>query len=866
VPSLWVIRKNGLAVIDRLLDYLPEEIVARLTFAATTGPESPSGDSAAASPSGDSEAASPSGDSEAAPQIILRARTGRHPPPDLSLGGDAEEYAPLAQMPDLYAPAGAIVEPPLRRERLRAIVGVDHGQVVWLARTTETKFRVERMPDSAFLPLAEWADYVIHTSAAALVPWTRASIFEFTEFVSNGLEWASGPPEEPAAEVDPKKMKKPGRTRSVQTELEAPLQSPRPTAPQPPSKTKEVGTTPVAEVAIDQELVALESEFVALDAPGDAPERLELFDKLGHAYARLARNRDAGLCFVRSVWESSGADATARLDTWIAADPRRAPAARALDHALAQTVPSNDEVRTVAMLAARAGAAIAKDPHRVHRWLDDHDIELDARTLWLARLGLASLAGGDALGLAHARDRILARLASGLPVERELPAFLRFAGRSGALGNASGEHLASALDELARKFEKTRRKRSVLEAPVAFTNAYVGYQLAYGFARIGKHERARALVAESHRALKAVENDVVHGYLMAAYASRVEQAIAGLAPETPLAGELAARLAKLAPLMRYTIDRLREGSRILEPVERPDAFGGFIRSHKDSRGPEFEALRTITDLVARAKAVDRLVGLAAKTEPDRERLIDGIFDVLLELPESAAVPILLRTWPLIEQLAEPRRAVLYAEALVVAGHFGRTELVRELLEVLGTAIRSVTGADLERVLQQSLRALRRIGLRHEIAELLAEAEHALPATNAVDALRGRLALAAGLAFLGDSARALPIFDQARKMLGETGMIATARLDLTRALALAYAQAPLSNALGGIAELAGQLRDVTDNYGTNSHYCLSVLHFVESLVLGITSDDLALGEAGRRFIEDDEHLIRRRLHRDLGGPS
>ena len=44
----------------------------------------------------------------------------------------------------------------------------------------------------------------------------------------------------------------------------------------------------------------------------------------------------------------------------------------------------------------------------------------------------------------------------------------------------------------------------------------------------------------------------------------------------------------------------------------------------------------------------------------------------------------------------------------------------------------------------------------------------------------------------------------------------------------------------------------------------MLNFVESLVLGITSDDLALGEAGRRFVEDDEHLIRRRLHRDLGG--
>nr|MBA3498778.1 hypothetical protein [Deltaproteobacteria bacterium] len=120
-----------------------------------------------------------------------------------------------------------------------------------------------------------------------------------------------------------------------------------------------------------------------------------------------------------------------------------------------------------------------------------------------------------------------------------------------------------------------------------------------------------------------------------------------------------------------------------------------------------------------------------------------------------------------------------------------------------------------------------------------------------------------LAFLGDTNRALPILDSARKALGES-MTLTARLELTRALAQAYAQAPLGHALGGITELAGQLRDITDSFGTNSHYCLSVLHFVESLVLGITSDDLALGEAGRRFVEDDEHLIRRRLHRDLGG--
>jgi len=264
------------------------------------------------------------------------------------------------------------------------------------------------------------------------------------------------------------------------------------------------------------------------------------------------------------------------------------------------------------------------------------------------------------------------------------------------------------------------------------------------------------------------------------------------------------------------------------------------------------------------REVSRLADVAAASDDgEKARLLDGIFDVLLELPESGAAPILGRTWPLIGTLPEPRRAVLYAETLIVAGHFGRTELIPELLEQLSIAVRVVPGNELVRVLDSSLRALRRIGLRNEIAELLADVENALEGgtTN----LPARLAIAGGLAFLGDTARALPILEQARKALDES-MRPTDRLELTRAMAAAYAQAPIGHALAGIADLAGQLREISDSFGTNSHYCLSVLHFVESLVLGITSDDLALGETGRRFVEDDEHLIRRRLHRDLGGSS
>jgi hypothetical protein len=466
-----------------------------------------------------------------------------------------------------------------------------------------------------------------------------------------------------------------------------------------------------------------------------------------------------------------------------------------------------------------------------------------------------------------------------LPVEHELPAFLRFAGRTGALGSASGEHLTRALEELVQRIARTRRKRSPVEAttPAQYTNAYVNFQLAHGFARIGHHERARELMAAARGGLAPVASDPVHAYLIAAFAARVDQAMAGVPPETPLPGALGAQLGALDRVSRYKVDRLREASRILEPLERPDAISAYSQRQNDSRGPEFAALRGISNLRARAREVGLLVVTASTSDADRERLIGGVLDVLLELPESEAVPILARAWPLIARLPEPRRAVLYAAALVVAGHFGRTELVPELLALLGAAIRVVVGPDLERVLHHSLRALRRIGLRNEIAALLADAEHALPASGPA-ALHGRLALAAGLAFLGNATRALLIFQQARSALNEDfSALGDARrdaprpgltrpLELTRALALAYAQAPLGSALAGIAELAVHLRDITDNFGTNSHYCLSVLHFVESLVLGITSDDLALGEAGRRFVEDDEHLIRRRLHRDLGGSA
>ncbi|HLL20716.1 MAG TPA: hypothetical protein VK427_01220, partial [Kofleriaceae bacterium] len=230
--SLWVIRKDGLATIDKMLAYLPDDVVARLTFAAT-------------------------GDE---PQtIVIRARTSRHPPPDLSL--DAEVYAPLAHMPDVYGPAGAIVEPPLRRERLRQILGVESGQVAWLAPAAVNgdpnrgAFRVERIIDAAFAPLSEWADYVIHASARDLVPWMRAASFDLAPFVSTGLEWASAPPAERDDKDDDRDARKNQRARrrgAAPPPVPVALpHTPQDAAPRPQVRTDAVK---VEEVTIDAEL------------------------------------------------------------------------------------------------------------------------------------------------------------------------------------------------------------------------------------------------------------------------------------------------------------------------------------------------------------------------------------------------------------------------------------------------------------------------------------------------------------------------------------------------------------------------------------------------------------------------------------
>ncbi len=90
-----------------------------------------------------------------------------------------------------------------------------------------------------------------------------------------------------------------------------------------------------------------------------------------------------------------------------------------------------------------------------------------------------------------------------------------------------------------------------------------------------------------------------------------------------------------------------------------------------------------------------------------------------------------------------------------------------------------------------------------------------------------------------------------------------RLSLCRALARTFAAFPAETALAGLKRLEREeLPKMTDSFNTNSHFCLAVIHFLESLISAHASDDLALGPKVQLWLDEEEYLVRRRIHRDM----
>lgn len=806
-PGLWI--SDDPDAIDALLRELPEAITSQLEFAVLHSP--------------------------GRERVLLRtrraARAGQAPP---ELPGTA--FAAAESVPGLFLPVGTTIEPPVRSARLRALLHPPEGSVAWVD-PAPGPVHVHFVAADRFAPLEDWVDYLLDRDAVVLEAWVQGVQFQFdTLRVTEDATPAPAAPE-----------RKP-RERRERPEPVAPAPATPAPAPAAPRTARPTAIrVDLAPGAAAKAVEAAERAFLALDAPGDAPERGGMWHELAVLYGAAGRSRDAGLSWGRAAWADP-----AVTTAFAAAMSANGPATALLG--LAE--PSRDQVRAVAALT------LAGQAPRVgtREWLERHGHVLDLRTWWLAQVALAGDgADRDVLLLARARDRVFGELHQGLPAARELPAFLRFSG----VGTAA--RLAEPLERIRAQFFTAKRTRHALEAPVALTRVYVDLVFAWGFARLGVVDRAADLRAQAIAQLPP-GHDAIHRFCAAGLSARITQAIDGEPVGVPLPPAIAAQLNELPRFDRYKVDRLRQACSILEPQERLDPILGFTTREADARGEVFAALRGMVDPDPLNSALGRILAdAAALPEQQAARLYDGVLDFLPALPHGLLGDRLTAVLAAIAPLSTPVRAPLAAEALAVASAARMPALVEVATRLVSESFATLGGANPIVVLHLDgvLRSLRRARRTADAHPLLARLAAGVGPIAPGEDLAARLALAGGLLAIGSPDEAQPAFTAAWQRLGQPSSL-TDRMALARGLSRAQAFASPESAVDCAARLFGAIGPVTDSFNTNSHFAISLVEYAECVVQAVAHEELTLGERGLALVEEDEFLLRQRVHRDLAG--
>ncbi|HLT36879.1 MAG TPA: hypothetical protein VK034_11360, partial [Enhygromyxa sp.] len=871
--DLWVVRERALEQLEELVRTVPDEVVARLRVATVERPDPLRGGTETL--------------------VVLRARRSAKGPPALEL--DAEAYVPAPQIPDLYLPVGMTVDPPLRPSRLRELLTGDGDRgdaILWLAPTGDPlargrSFVRERLAESAFAPLSEWVDYLLGVHSEALEPWVRATTFDLDAYVALDVEWDGAPKPRPEPQRKPRTEQRPTVVAEVPV-VEAPVVEPIEELPSAVVEVVELEPIDLPRSAAEQRLAELERQFCELEAPLDDPSRGPMWAELGNLQASLFHSREAGLCWSRALWERPSEAGPSQLSLarrWVDSEAMMLGygdrsqllgivdvVAGDLDEQMIRALAAAVVLLEIEGRAELGSVALAGDRlTALQRFFASHGSLLDLRTLWLARSALARLAGDDRLALFQTRDLIMASLREGVGLARNIPSFVRTHG-----SDTDAVDLNLLGDELLRVrdvYLTTKRTRSAIEVmfPEEPTHAYVRLVFAWGFARLGRAQAAREELEAATALLGAriaeQRGDPIHRAAYASYRARVEQALEGQAPGAPFSAEpggpIDAREA-LQRFDRFKYDRLVQYSRILAPRQDVDPFKNWAQRDEQP----FAGLALLNDPEALARLFDRMLADVDRQEPEaRARTLDDLFKYLEALPEPLAVPRLHAGLEWIASVPVEAQPRLLRNALLLSGYYDRPDLVERAVRALavdGGELTERAPAEYAELLTRCAPLLRRSNHEAELADLLIKLEQRVVDDQSLVGVTARLHLAAAFAALGQPGRVQQAFADARALLPELRPVDYQTLLLE--IAGALSRSTPGQAIAGSRSLLEQLPTTTDIASTNSHFCLAVIQLMEAVVLSLASEDLALSDWARRWVEEDEHLLHRRIHRDLSASS
>jgi hypothetical protein len=385
--------------------------------------------------------------------------------------------------------------------------------------------------------------------------------------------------------------------------------------------------------------------------------------------------------------------------------------------------------------------------------------------------------------------------------------------------------------------------------------------------------------------------DAVSTWLFEAFHDRIRKALDGRAGVGALPEALLEGLEHMDTLLRYKVDRLRRNSQILEPHEKIDPYRYYSRKYHNDLDRELAELFDVQDRPALAQQLTRLLQVnrdGSRAEHERASVLATALELAPRLGETYARDLLGQVAPAIDALADLQdQARLLEKGLSLAAHYDQAEHIQAFVArfhaLLGGQEADEATHALEPLLGECFRGLRKLGMRDEIRLLLDRMAALALRGQSADAIsplgftvvrRGPLAvswartlrlllhIAAGWYYFGQDDRARHILDEARDLLFEGDLPSVEQTKLARGYVAALGHAPIEAALPGLEEVFHRLERVHDSYTTNSHYSSSRLDVIEAVVLALVSDDLLFDKSGRRWLDDDEYLVRRRIHRDV----
>lgn len=231
------------------------------------------------------------------------------------------------------------------------------------------------------------------------------------------------------------------------------------------------------------------------------------------------------------------------------------------------------------------------------------------------------------------------------------------------------------------------------------------------------------------------------------------------------------------------------------------------------------------------------------------------------------------------------QARLLERALVLAVNYDMPLLVKHLYQEFDCLLNLKSDEALFEVIgltaTQCLRSLRKNGMRDEIQTLLARMTAVIQERGAgmnsasatprqrSQVLRAKLQVADAWLYFGEIAQALPIIDEVRDFLFSNSPSKPKDPPwhreyslLARSYISAVSQGRIQFALERIEELFRKASKVANTFTSASHYSQLHLNVIEEVIVSIMNPSAAMGESARHWLDDDEYLVRRRIHRDM----